>query len=348
MQSIRKSLVVRLLALIVLLAITGAIAFGYLGWIHLAFDSFAHVRLHLAAALGVMALVLVALRLRIEALFAFAVVIVTVASTIGTRALPGIAGVQADAHVAAQGPVYRLLHMNLRFDNREPEQALSLIGQMRPDIVSLNEVSQMWRERLVALEAAYPHMLYCPPATRIGGTAILSRRPFATGSEPQCRDRGAVASAQVDLGGRIVHVATLHMGWPWPFAQPWQLPRIAAALGSLDGTAILAGDFNATPWSHAARTVADSGKLTLVPGIRPTWLPRALPEWLRRHAGFPIDHVAIRGGVVSAGISTTSESGSDHLPILFEFMLLPAQEPGSVLQAMWARDAAVGNRQWRP
>lgn len=345
MQSLRKSLVVRLLALVVLLAITAAIAFGYLGWFHLAFDSFAHLRLHLAALLAVLALVLVVLSLRIEASFAIAVVVVTVASTVGTRALPGIAGVQADAHVAAQGPVYRLLHMNLRFDNREPEKALSLIGRLRPDVVTLNEVSQMWRERLVALEATYPHVLYCPPATRIGGTAILSRRPFAPGSEPQCRDRGAIASAHVDLGGRIVNIATLHMGWPWPFAQPWQLPRIAAALGSLDDTAILAGDFNATPWSHAARIVVESGKLALVPGIRPTWLPRAAPEWLRRHVGLPIDHVATRGGVVGAGIRTTTESGSDHLPILFEFMLLPAQGPGNVLQAMWMGDEAVGSRE---
>lgn len=324
----------RLAALAALTAIAAAIAFGYLGRLHMAFDAFSHFRIHLGAALAAMALPMLALRFRREALLALLLGTAAVVQTAGLPLPPrGSWNSAAVAEGASESAVYRLLHMNLRYDNPTPEAALSLIGRVAPDVVTLNEVSAMWVDRLALLEAAYPHRLICPPPSRIGGVAILSRRPFAAGFEPLCGDRGAFARARLDIGGREVEIATLHLGWPWPYAQPWQLPRLEPLLGEIADTAVIATDLNAVPWSFAARRVADAAHARILRGIGPTWLHERLPGWLRPWIGLPIDNILVKGGVLPVGLGSTDPTGSDHLPVVLEFVLLPQQQPPQVLHA---------------
>lgn len=329
MDQATRKILLRLSALVVVMGLAAALTFGYLGRLHPAFDSFSHLRLHLAALMALCVPVLVLMRLRLEAVFALTL---AVAATVQTMALPLLAEPTAEAE--AGGAVYRLLHINLRYDNATPEAALSLIGRIRPDVVTLNEVSQQWVDRLALIEAAYPYRIVCPPPSPVGGVAILSRRPFAPHFEPYCGDRGAFAHARVDFGGRTMDVATLHLGWPWPFAQPWQLPHLAPLLASVGETAIVAGDLNSVPWSHSARQVAAAADARLLRGIGPTWLHGALPAWLRPLIGFPIDNVMVKGEVVPLGVGTTDSARSDHLPVLLEFTLPPQEAEPGVLQAV--------------
>lgn len=318
----------RLAALALLTALSVALTLGYLGRVHPAFDSFAHFRVHLSIAIAVAVPLLLLLRLRLEAVFAALFAATALVQTIGG----GFASPLA-AQDARESAIYRLLHLNLLHDNPTPEAVLSLVGSIRPDIVTFNEVSERWAGRLATIEAAYPYRLICPPPTRVGGVAILSRRPFAEGFEAHCGDGSAFAHARLDMGGRILDVATLHAGWPWPFEQPAQLPRLAPLLAATGGTAIVTGDFNATPWSHAARQLAASANARMLRGIGPTWLFRRLPDWLRATAGLPIDNIMVKGGVVPGQFGTLAGVGSDHLPVLLEFTLLPEEAPPEVLQA---------------
>ena len=68
----RGALALRLAALAVVAGLGAALTFGYLGRLHFAFDSFAHLRLHFAALLLLLVPALAALRLRAAALFALA------------------------------------------------------------------------------------------------------------------------------------------------------------------------------------------------------------------------------------------------------------------------------------
>src|SRR5690606_38352276 len=123
-------------------------------------------------------------------------------------------------------PVYRLMQINLRFDNPDPGKVLSLIGRVRPDVVTLNEVSEMWSEKLALLASAYPHSIVCTMENHAGGVAILSVRPFAQGTEGQCFDGGTFATAAVNLGGRFIEIGALHLHWPWPFDQSTQIENV--------------------------------------------------------------------------------------------------------------------------
>lgn len=67
--------------------------------------------------------------------------------------------------------------------------------------------------------------------------------------------------------------------------------------------------------------------MTAVGPSGPTWLYRQLPEFLR-FAGLPIDRIFARGDVRVHSVETLDSVGSDHLPVMVEFSLEPA-EPGS-------------------
>lgn len=293
---------------------------GYLGWLHPALDSLAHFRVHLAVLLIITALpLLLVRRFRLNGLLAG---IFGAAAILGVTGIPAFGTVQASYQPKDElSPVYRLLHLNLRYDNPQPGEVLSLIGRVRPDVITLNEVSAMWAEKLDLLSSAYPHRIVCTVATRAGGAAaILSVRPFAEDIEARCLEGGIFALATLDLGGRPVQIGALHLRWPWPFDQAMQIENAAPLLSALADTAILAGDLNAVPWSAASRRVADAASMSPVGPAGSTWLYRSLPEFLR-FAGLPLDRIFAKGDVVAHSVEKLEAVGSDHLPVLMEFSL---------------------------
>ncbi|WP_347269031.1 endonuclease/exonuclease/phosphatase family protein [Paracoccus sp. (in: a-proteobacteria)] len=312
-----------LAALAAVLALAAMVLAGYFGDQSSYLDAFSHFRVHFAVAAALLSLPLLASRFRLTALsvlvFAGACLFTSPATMMGLAA-PG----QAGAAPAADGPaVYRLLQMNLRFNNPTPEKVLSLVGSSQPDIITFEESSQMWQAKLALIQHAYPYRVSCGS---VYGTTILSRRPFAEGSEPRCFGSGALALAKVDLGGTVVDVAAVHLGWPWPERQVRQIMRLAAPLASLGADAIAAGDCNAAPWSAAVRLLAAQGGLTVMPSVGPTWMWRRMPDWLR-FAGLPIDQVFSKGGVAIRSAQKLGPAGSDHLPILVEFSVTPKTRP---------------------
>lgn len=299
---------------------------GFFGRLHPAFDSFAHFRVHLAVLLVLAALPLLLTRsFRWHGLLAAALGCAAVLTVTGASFFPGLGPVQASYQPKdILSPVYRLMQLNLRFDNPEPGKVLSLIGRVRPDVVTLDEVSAMWAEKLALLVSAYPYRVICTIDNRAGGVAILSVRPFAEGTQGRCLDGGTFATATVDLGGRFVDIGALHLHWPWPFDQSRQIEDVAPLLGAMAETSILAGDLNAAPWSAASARIAGAAAMTPVGPSGPTWLYRMLPEFLR-FAGLPIDRIFAKGEVVVHSVGTLEAVGSDHLPVLVEFSLASAE-----------------------
>jgi endonuclease/exonuclease/phosphatase (EEP) superfamily protein YafD len=318
-----------------MLAVAGlslAVVLGFFGASHPAFDSLAHFRIHFAAMMvppGLLLALVARGRERRVGLLSVVFAGAVSAATLGTPMGGAVGPAAASAGDFAR---YRLLHLNLRFDNPDGAAFFSLLGAEQPDVVTLVEVSEVWIERLKLTEAAYPYRLICRRGIRIGGAAILSKRPFA-GPEPQCIDRGSMALATVDIGGNRIEVAALHLSWPWPEEDSRQMPALAPALAGLSPRAILAGDFNAAWWSIRVRDIAALGGLELAGRGGPTWLHRRLPDILRPWIGLPIDHVMAKGGVITLGLRRGAEVGSDHLPMVFDFALLPETEAPSVMSA---------------
>ncbi len=326
-DTIRRADRATVLKLAALCLVALPLAAGFFGHVHPALDSFSHFRVHLAMLLVIVALPLFATRfLKVGALGAF-FGIMAVASTSGTVPVPGVGMAYGPLYPPVpEQPVYSLLQLNLRFDNEDPSRTLSLIGRVQPDVITLNEASEPWHDRLALIANAYPYSILCPFPNRVWGVAILSRRPFAKGTTPRCDPRGAFAVASIDFGGQAVDIASLHLGWPWPYEQAWQIGGLTDDLGRLGPTAILAGDLNATPWSQTTAHVAAAGNVTLMPSPGATWLPFGLPEALR-FAGLPIDQVFATPTITMHGISRLEPVGSDHLPVIVQFSLRPGAGP---------------------
>ena len=293
---------------------------------HPAFDALGHFRAHLAVLLAAGGLPLLASRYWRQGLLAAALGAAALWTTLSSFPFPGQVNAATNAQ-SGEHAVYRLLQLNLRFDNRTPEQVLSLIGRVQPDVITLDEVSAAWKPRLGQISAMYPFSVVCDAPLWIGGVAIVSRRPIALGGAGNCLDGGSFATAPIDFGGRRLEVAAMHLQWPWPFRQAAQIDGLRQPLGGLGKTALLAGDLNAATWSASVRRIEADGGLVHVAGIGPTWLDRRLPDALRPYAGLPIDQVMAKGDIVILSAKTLEAVGSDHLPVLVEFSLLGGAEP---------------------
>jgi len=332
MSSAARSLALAAILLAAFL-ISVPLVLGFLKNVHPAFDAFTHLRAHLAVLLALAALpLLFSASWRAYGALALALAIMAFTSVLDVSLLNRLSGGAAEAS-SSPAAHYRLLQLNLRYDNRSPKEVLSLIGRSGADVVTLEEVSSMWRRELALIEKAYPYRRFCPRPV-IGGVAILSRRPFLHPSTAKCLNRHALAVATINFSGTAVDIVAVHLGWPWPYDQPAQIGPIENTLATkLGANAILAGDLNSVPWSATAERMAAAGGFTRLRHIGPSWLALPLPDWLRRTVGLPIDNIFVKGRVAVTRTTRLESVGSDHLPVLVEFNLLPEPRQREVLQA---------------
>ncbi|WMS44380.1 endonuclease/exonuclease/phosphatase family protein [Acuticoccus sp. MNP-M23] len=303
-----------LTALMVL--VLAVLAAGFLGRIHPAFDSIGHFRLHvLLVALGLAALAALAGARRIAA--AGLVAALAAFISVAPYVLPLGNNPTAKASAGTGTPGVTLLQMNLLF-NADLTAAMRTISDSNADIVTLQEVTPAHWETLAALN--YPHRTRCETPRRVGDVAILSRLPFAAAPDVCIPQENFMARA-VPFGDGTLNVVSQHLSWPWPHAQQRQVEIVAPTLNGLRAPTVIAGDFNAAPWSANLRAYARAAGTEPVGGIGTTW-PTMLPGWLTRLAGLPIDNILVTPGLgVAAAI--LPPTASDHSPVLVNLTPTP-------------------------
>src|SRR5262245_10950743 len=132
-------------SLVLATILSAPLVLGFLNAWHPAFDSLSHFRAHLAVLLGVTAVPLLATAVWREGAVALVLVIVSIWTIVGPLPLPGLTPVSAASEPTdGKSATYRFLHLNVRYDNPNPEKVLSLIGRVQPDVIALNEVSERW------------------------------------------------------------------------------------------------------------------------------------------------------------------------------------------------------------
>lgn len=224
--------------------------------------------------------------------------------------------------VLTAGDKFSLRVCNVYCHNTEPERVLELLRESPTDVVVLLEVTIEWSQRFQTLRDVYPQMLFEPEAGSFG-IGVLSRIPWANLNH-RSFGRQKLPSLVVDFplekGGSWQLIATHPLPPIMPLnaeARDEQLARVATYCAEQTGPIVVAGDLNASPWSHAFRRLCHIGRLTdssLGFGIHPTWPTFGL------FAVIPIDHVLTRGmGVASRQVER--RVGSDHLPVRVELVI---------------------------
>ncbi len=82
---------------------------------------------------------------------------------------------------------------------------------------------------------------------------------------------------------------------------------------AVHGPVVVAGDFNAGPWSHGFQDFMAKTGLTRHATLAPTWpaWPIALPQ-------VALDHILVSGDLAVVRGGTGPAVGSDHLPVVAE------------------------------
>lgn len=212
----------------------------------------------------------------------------------------------------------KIVQFNVWHSNKDPSGTLNWIVRENADVVVIEEIGGEPGIIMKGLRAAYPYASCAK--YKACDTIIFSRLEMresgvslASGS-----DRSISWASLSGAKGAFTVVGT-HHSWPLP-AKPWQ--REARELSQIVSrfdpkSAIVAGDFNATPWSFALK------RQDKVLGLQ-RWT-HALASWPAGNFSrlayakaplLPIDHIYAGAAWRAVAVKAGPILGSDHRPVV--------------------------------
>ncbi len=304
-----------LTALALIVAILAAV--GFLGSEFGAFDMFSHPRplfVLILAALCVLLLIVRAWRRAAASLIAAIALAATIAIDIRET--------QPDP-AEVTGPSFTLLSFNVLWFNRRGAEIVDMIEERHPDVAVILEAQALF-DQMDRLQALYPHLSGCETLPQCD-LLVLSRLPVDDVRRSGLiygQPRMAVVSFTLD--GTAANVVGIHLSKPYHDNAQWvDTDMVSRGLRDVEGPTVLAGDFNAVPWSYIyARLIGGHG-FGAPGGYRSTW-PASFGAY-----GMPIDHIAVRDGAVVTAIAPLEDAlGSNHRGLWAE-VRLPAADPSA-------------------
>ncbi|MEJ8560891.1 endonuclease/exonuclease/phosphatase family protein [Yoonia sp. GPGPB17] len=268
-----------------------AVLLGFAGALHPAFDSLSLLRLPLAI-LCLLVLVF-PMRVRLRLMLA------------GTALLGAATTVPMFFAAPAAGEL-RIYSKNMWYGNPEGDALAADIRASEADVVALQEVSLRNGAMLAGLQDVYPYQHMCT-FNGWNGIAVLSRTPMR---QQTCTERRAVAAAMIEHRDGQVWVASMHLSWPFPYANATSAQAATEVLSEMEGPVVIAGDFNIFPWANSVRSLQKIADLQVAQPVRSTLDLRGVPLML--------DHVHAPGG---GRVQYRALLGSDHLGVLADVSL---------------------------
>jgi endonuclease/exonuclease/phosphatase (EEP) superfamily protein YafD len=218
------------------------------------------------------------------------------------------------ARAASTGSL-RVLALNTWHQQTDVDQMTRYLQSAAADVVVLSELGSDKQAMLDALRATYPHQVSCAQQWPCS-MALLSRFPITDASAerrvigvpPVVRARIAVQQPgvpEITVIGTHIHRPSRN---PWRHVQ--QLQALAQIVRGVAGPVIVAGDFNAGPWSQGFQTFLRDAGLSRHALLAPTW-----PAWPIKLPQVALDHVLVSNALNVTDGGTGPAVGSDHLPV---------------------------------
>lgn len=295
-------------SLLLCLSIAGFVA-GRLGYIWPGFDVFSHLSVQF-----------------LFGAFAFAIALFfakRLTTTVGfILAMLFCAGYGATAYQATPKSFLKLdiegafsvLTYNIYKNNKNFDGIVKSIKDANADIIFIIEIVKENEDVLKSIELLYPYKSKCAGWTTCRHL-VFSRFPI---KDSKFDYDNNIVQANITLPTGEVTVVGAHLTrFPHTRVQLEQAQQLSKALEKLPKPLIVAGDFNATPFSRIVDIIISQNNLTRLTST-PTW-PATI--------GFPqlaIDHIFVSSGIEKlSGPYAGDAGGSDHLPVFVTLRLTP-------------------------
>lgn len=226
-------------------------------------------------------------------------------------------------------PRVRIVWLNTQ-SGSSPEGVTEYLANSGADFLLLAEYHPEGNAIPEGIRSAYPYLAACLEphdcnVVILSRHAPLAQRPTYAESETGLR----MVWADFSIDGAPLRLVGTHLHRPYP-ARRYAERRgeLLEFIADSEDNMILAGDFNAAPWSFALRHFDERSGLTRHDRAMPTW-PAA--EWTRLRlpapiAFLPIDHIYSSGSWTLVSINRGPRTGADHFPIEAEFVWSPARQ----------------------
>lgn len=231
--------------------------------------------------------------------------------------------------ISADGKHLHILEMNVEYTNNDYEKAITLIKNEKPDLVVIEELTNIWLAHLQTALKAYPYRVIATEDTPYGN-GIFSKVPF---QKTNCFKLGPRhhPTLKADFVLNDTPMSIIHTHLPGPVS-PRSFPmhkmeanEVENIIATCRNNAILCGDMNSSSWCYPLRGIAEKGSLKDTRsgrGLQPSWPSK------KRFPHFPIlaiDHCFVRGNIKTIDRRTGPFIGSDHLPVIID-LSIPKKE----------------------
>jgi endonuclease/exonuclease/phosphatase (EEP) superfamily protein YafD len=241
--------------------------------------------------------------------------VLVVAGVIGLGLWPQMSSREIDtlSEARAGERAVRLMLFNAHDNNDDIVAIDAEIRRNDPDIVVMVEFNPNKRAVLDSLNDRFPYHVHCLGPYHCD-LAIISKLPFSHTEAKHSWEGPPVlrASFGPELGNLVV-VGVHTIRFPYARAQFRQIIELTKYLEPFGQNVVVAGDFNATPFSRTLRTLEDRSALFRVTHL-PSWPAQLqLPQ-------LAIDHIFI--GTQMRRLEATRighNAGSDHFPVISTF-----------------------------
>ncbi|MGD1887916.1 MAG: endonuclease/exonuclease/phosphatase family protein [Cohaesibacteraceae bacterium] len=242
----------------------------------------------------------------------------------GLALLGSIALFFANAHAPPApeaAPDISLISFNVLGFNPRGAEIAAYLANEAPDVAFVLEAPAL-HQHMDTMNAAFAHRAGCWPGPSCD-MAIFSQHPLVDVEiVPFFTVHGRLLIATLDLPAGPVTLVAAHL--TKPYYGNWhdlQLGRLNERLAQIEGTVVLAGDFNSQAFVPAFReALIERADLRLASRMQPTW--PALSSSRLSYAGFAIDHVLVGGGLEPVSVSVIEDPlGSNHRGLMSRFAL---------------------------
>lgn len=209
-----------------------------------------------------------------------------------------------------------VVSQNLSFSNGQVVQALSELFEQDSDILVLQEYTPEWHDSLAELAERYEYTITAPQNGAFG-IAVYSKIPVRN-HRIHIFGNTQAPFIEVEFDSPKLQARLIAVHFQPPMTSYWskdrnlQLVELKRYLETVNGSFVIAGDFNNTPYSPVLRSfMKETGTGVSQAICIPSW-PKSL-GWF----GIPIDLAIGSKGIRIGSVSAIESVGSDHRGLRF-------------------------------